>query len=50
MTFDIPKSAVIGEEVTIKRTISAGDHVDIVIDDAYFVLLMNLWMRTRNLK
>ncbi len=34
VTFDIPASTVIGEEVTIKGAISAGDKVDIVIEDA----------------
>ena len=33
VTFDIPSTAAIGETVTIKGTISAGDRVDIVIDD-----------------
>ena len=33
VTFDIPASVIIGEEVTIKGAISAGDYVDIVILD-----------------
>ena len=33
VTFDMPKSAIIGEKVTIKGAISAGDKVDILIDD-----------------
>ena len=33
VTFDMPTSAVIGEDVTIKGTVSAGDSVDIVIED-----------------
>ncbi|MCK4734253.1 MAG: DUF3821 domain-containing protein, partial [Methanophagales archaeon] len=33
VTFDMPTKAVIGEEVTIKGVISAGDEVDILIDD-----------------
>ena len=35
VTFDMPTKAVIGETVTIKGTISAGDMVDILIDDEY---------------
>jgi len=34
VTFDIPSTAVIGEEVKIKGAISAGDKVYIVIEDA----------------
>jgi len=34
VTFDIPSTAVIGEEVEIKGAISAGDKVYIVIEDA----------------
>ncbi len=34
VTIDMPTSTVIGEEVTIKGAISAGDNVDIVIEDA----------------
>ncbi|MCW7069850.1 MAG: PGF-CTERM sorting domain-containing protein, partial [Methanophagales archaeon] len=34
VTFDIPSTAVIGEEVEIKGAISAGDNVYIVIEDA----------------
>ncbi len=37
VTFDMPASVVIGEDVTIKGTISAGDKVDIVIEDANVV-------------
>ena len=33
VTFDMPKSAIIGEEIEIKGAISAGDKVDILIDD-----------------
>ncbi|MEA2032448.1 MAG: DUF3821 domain-containing protein [Euryarchaeota archaeon] len=33
VAFDIPASAVIGERVTIRGTVSAGDYVDIVIKD-----------------
>ncbi|MCW7071529.1 MAG: hypothetical protein OCU12_04240, partial [Methanophagales archaeon] len=33
VTFDIPKSVTIGENVDIKGTISAGDYVDIFIDE-----------------
>ena len=33
VTFDMPKSAIIGEEIKIKGAISAGDKVDILIDD-----------------
>ena len=33
VTFDLPASVIIGEEVTIKGSISAGDEVDIVIKD-----------------
>jgi len=33
VTFDMPKSVIIGEEIKIKGTISAGDEVDILIDD-----------------
>ena len=39
VTFDIPASVVVGEEVKIKGAVSAGDSVDILIDDgsvAYF--------------
>ena len=39
VTFDIPSKVVIGETVTIRGTISAGETVDILIDDgdvAYF--------------
>ncbi len=34
VTFDMSVSVVIGEEVTIKGAVSAGDYVDIVIEDA----------------
>ena len=37
VTFDMPASVVIGEEVTIKGAVSAGDKVDIVIEDANIV-------------
>ena len=37
VTFDIPSTAVIGEEVEIKGAISAGDKVYIVIEDANIV-------------
>ena len=33
VTFDMVASAVIGAEVTIKGTVTAGDYVDIVIED-----------------
>ena len=33
VTFDMPASVVVGEEVTIRGTVSAGDRVDILIDD-----------------
>ena len=33
VTFDIPASVIVGEEVLIRGTISAGDTVDILIDD-----------------
>ena len=33
VAFDMPVSAVIGEEVTIRGVISAGDYVDIIIKD-----------------
>lgn len=36
VTFDMPASAVIGEDVTIKGTISAGDKVDILIEDGKY--------------
>ena len=38
VTFDIPASVVVGEEVTIKGTISAGDYVDIVIPGVYLMV------------
>ena len=34
-TFDMPASVIIGETVTIKGVATAGDDVDILIDDAY---------------
>jgi len=37
VTFDIPSTAVIGEDVEIKGAISAGDKVYIVIEDANIV-------------
>ena len=37
VTFDMPASVVIGEEVPIKGAVSAGDKVDIVIEDANIV-------------
>ncbi|MCW7071987.1 MAG: PGF-CTERM sorting domain-containing protein, partial [Methanophagales archaeon] len=33
VTFDIPRSVIIGEDVDIIGTISAGDYVDILIDE-----------------
>jgi len=33
VTFDVPSTAAVGEEVTIKGAISAGDYVDIIIKD-----------------
>ena len=33
VTFDIPPTAIIGDDVTIKGTITAGDKVDILIED-----------------
>jgi hypothetical protein len=39
LTFDIPRATIVGEEVMIKGTVSAGDYVDILINDgdiAYF--------------
>jgi len=37
VVFDMPSSVVIGETVTIKGAVSAGDEVDIVIEDANLV-------------
>ena len=39
LTLDIPSTAIVGKEVTIEGTVSAGDYVDILINDggiAYF--------------
>ena len=39
VAFDIPRTVIIGEEAAIRGTVSAGDSVDILIDDgavAYF--------------
>ena len=38
VTFDIPDSAIIGETVIIRGTITAGEEVDIVIPDANLVM------------
>ncbi|MGB7532276.1 MAG: PGF-CTERM sorting domain-containing protein [Halobacteriota archaeon] len=35
VVFDIPSTVVIGEEVTIKGTVNAGDEVDILVEDEY---------------
>ena len=37
VTFDIPTTAIIGEDVTIKGTVTAGDKVDILIEDGKLV-------------
>jgi PGF-CTERM protein len=35
VTFDIPTSVIIGETLTIKGTISAGDTVDVIVKDEF---------------